>query len=329
MAAGQTFLVAKGLAYWAPAFDAAGSATKWPSLNAPYGDAAAWSAAGFNRIMDTVNGIGLTFRNPRVAVNSEERGRLGQVAGGDEGVTVGMQLVSVEMPFLEKLSALIKATQAITTHVSTLTLTAGMSANTPQPSVTLNGVTYTLVGATSTTQNTAATLATFMRTASNYSPVIPTGTAGWTITGTGNDVVFTAGQGGARGGAYAFTPGASGAAGTIVATVVGYGATDFYHLDKNAPMGVAIGIEGVAPAGTLYSTRRYIRGIAYHAEQTANVEHRMAHTAIDAVFRPNATMECQPAIDIPSTSVLNTGVSLTSLDPNRRFDYAFIDAPEV
>jgi hypothetical protein len=328
MPAGQTFLVAKGLAYWAPAFDAAGSTTKWPALNAPYGNDAAWQAAGFSRIMDTVNGIGLTFRNPRVAVNSEERGRLGQVAGGDEGVTIGMQLVSIEMPLLEKLSALVKATQSGTTHTETFTVTAGLATN-ASPTVTLNGTTYTLTGATSAAQGTTAALATFMRTASNYTPAIPnTGASGWTIGGTGNDVIFTAATAGARGGTYAFGTAGSATA-TRVSTVVGYGSTDFFHLDKNADMKFAIGIEGVAPAGTLYSTRRYIRGVAYHVEQTANVEHRMAHTAIDAVFRPNATLECQPAVEIPSTSLTNTGVSATSLDPNRRFDYAFIDAPEV
>jgi hypothetical protein len=327
MAAGQTFLVAKGLAYWAPAFDANATTTKWPSLSAGYGDDAAWTAAGFSRIMDTVNGIGLTFRNPRVAVNSEERGRLGQVAGGDEGVTIGMQLVSIEMPLLEKLSALVKATQTATTHVETLTLSAGLASNVQQ-SVTLNGVTYTTTGATSASQGTSANLATYMRTAANYTPAIPsTGATGWTIGGTGNDVVFTAASSGARGGTYTFAPG-GGAAGTLTATTVGYGSTDFYHLDKNANMSFAIGIEGIAPAGTLYATRRYIRGIAYHVEQTANVEHRMAHTAIDAVFRPNATLECQPAVEIPSTTLTGTGVSATSLDPNRRFDYAFIDAPE-
>lgn len=329
MPAGQTFMVAKGLLYWAPAFDAAASTSKWPSLGASYGDTAAWTTAGFTRVMDTVNGIRCTFRNPRVAVNSEERGRLGQVSSGDEGVTIAVQFVSIEMPLLQKISALVKNSLAQTSHVETLTLSAGLTTN-AQVSVTLNGVTYTTIGATSAAQGAPGTLATFMRTAANYSPAIPSsGATGWVISGTGNDVVFTAATPGSRGGTYAFGP-AGGAAGTIVATTPGYGATDLFHLDKNADMSFAIGFEGIAPAGSLYSTRRWIRGVAYHVENTGNTEHPMAHTALDAVFRPSASLEAQPASSIPAAAILNTGISSVDLlDPSRRFDYAFIDAPEV
>jgi hypothetical protein len=327
MAAGQTFLVARGLAYWAPAFDGVSSTTKWPSLNASYADEAAWSAAGFSRIRDTVNGIGLTFRNPRVAVNGEERGRLGQVAGGDEGVTIAMQLISVPMPLLQKISALVKATQTETAHVQNFLITAGLTSD-ASPTVTLNGVVHTLTGATSASQGTANNLATFMRTASNYSPVIPSsGATGWTIGGPGANVTFTGSDPGGRGGTFAFGA-AGGSAATVTTTTVGYSDTDFLHLDKGADMSFAIGVEGIAPAGTLYDERRYIRGIAYHVENTANTEHRLAHTALDAVLRPNMTLECQPAIEIPSAATTGTGVNPANLDPNKRFDYALISAPE-
>lgn len=323
-------MVAKGLLYWAPSFDDTGTTTKWPSLGAAYGDETAWTTAGWTRVKDTVNGIRCTFRNPRVAVNSEERGRLGQVASGDEGVTIAVQFTSIEMPLLQKISALVKNTIAATSQVETLTLTAGLTTNV-QSTVVLNGVSYTTVGASSTSQGTAANLATFMRTASNYSPVIPTtstGSTGWTIGGTGSDVVFTAANSGSRGGTYSFT-GGGGAAGTITATVAGVGSTDLFHLDKGADMDFALGFDGVAAAGSLYTNRRYIRGIAYHVENTANTEHPFAHTALDAVFRPSATLEAQPATDIPSTTITGSGISsVTLLDPNRRFDYAFIDAPE-
>lgn len=330
MAAGSTFMVAKGLLYWAPAFDASGSTTKWPSLNAPYGDADAWTDAGFTRILDTVNGIGGTFRNPRVAVNSEERGRLGQVSSGDEGVTMAVQFVSPTFELTKKISALESDDIAATIHVQTLALSATISAEVVDPIVTLDGTDYTLVGATTAAQSTPTLLATFMRTPSNYSPAIPSGATGWTLGGTGTNVTYTAGSSGARGGTYAFTPGASGAAGTFTATTMGHGLTTLAHLDKGVDMGLALGFDGIAVAGSLFSGRRWIRGIAYHAENTSNTEHRWAHTALDAVFRPNASFEAQPAVEIPPASIANTGItSVDLLDPNRRFDYAFIDAPEV
>ncbi len=323
-------MVAKGLLYWAPAFDAAGSTTKWPSLGAAYGDEAAWTSAGWTRILDTVNGIGGTFRNPRVAVNSEERGRLGQVASGDEGVTIACQFVSPTFELTKKISALESNDIAATSQVETLALTSGVTTN-GAFTVTLNGTAYTVAGATTTSQGTATNLATYLRTASNYSPSLPTtGASGWTIGGTGSNVTYTAATSGARGGTYSLTPGTTGVAGTFTADTVGHGLVTMAHLDKAVDMGLALGFDGIAVAGSLFSGRRYIRGIAYHAENTSNTEHRWAHTALDAVFRPNASFEAQPAVDIPSASIANTGIpSVAVLDDNKRFDYAFIDAPEV
>lgn len=328
MAAGQTFLVAKARAFWGTAFDASGSTVKWPSLNAAYNDRTAWATAGFTPIEDTVNGVGLTFRNPRVAVNSEERGRLGQVPGGDEGITIGLQLVTFPVTLLNKISALINVTQTATTHVQTLTLTTGVTSN-GSFTVTLNGTTYTVAGATTASQGTAANLATYLRSAANYTPALPSsGATGWTISGTGSDVVYTATGAGARGGTYTLAPASTGVAGTFATTTVGYETTDIVHLDKNADMSFAIGIDGIAPAGTLYNERRYIRFIGYHVENTANTEHRLANTALDAVMRPNMTLECQPAVTIPSAATTGTGVNPANLDPNKRADYAFISAPE-
>lgn len=325
MAAGQTFLVAKARAFWGTAFDTAASTTKWPSLNAPYNDQAAWASAGFAPILDTVNGVGLTFRNPRVAVNSEERGRLGQVAGGDEGITVGLQLVTFPATLLAKISALITKTQTSTAHVADLALTTGVTTN-GTFTITLNGTTYTVAGATSTAQGTAANLATYLSTGTNYSPVL----TGWTPTVVSSTTVrYTATAAGARGGTYALAPAATGVTGTFTASTVGYDTIDLMHLDKNADMSFAIGIDGVAPAGTLYTERRYIRFIGYHVENTANTEHRLANTALDAVMRPNMTLECQPAVSIPSAATTGTGVNPANLDDNKRADYAFISAPEV
>ena len=325
MPGGQTFMVSKVISYWALPFDAPSSTLTIPGLDVPYNGT--WGA-GWNKIVDTVTGVRATFRNPRVAVNSEERGRLGQLPSGDEGVTIAMQFVSIEMPLLQRISAMISNTIAARNHVATLSLTSGVGTN-GTFSITLNGVVYSVAGATTASQGTAANLATYLRTPGNYSPSLPTtGVNGWTLGGTGSDVVFTATDSSSRSGSYALAPAATGVAGTFAQTAKGHGSADIMHLDKNAPMGIAIGFEGIAVAGSLFTGRRWIRGIAYHAENTANTEHPHGHTGLDAVFRPSATFECQPAVVIPSAALTGTDLTADVLDPNKRFDYMFIDAPE-
>jgi hypothetical protein len=324
--AGQTFAVSKAITYWAPL------GTAIPDRSVPYNDDAnvnLWPT-GWNKQLDTVNGVQATFRNPRTAVVSEERGRLGQVASGDEGVTLALQAVSIDMDLLQLVSALEKTSKAATSSVQTLALTAGISTNAAF-TITLNGVTYTVSGATTASQGTAANLATYLRTAANYTPSLPTtGATGWTPGGSGSNVTYTAATTGARNGTYAITPGTTGAAGTFTQTTVGADVTDIYHLDKNAPMGFMLGFEGIATAGSLFPTRRWIRGIAYHVESTNNVEHSHRHTGVDAVFRPTMTLEAQPALDSEMTdAIVGTDFLTAELDPNKRFDYFFITAPEA
>src|SRR5215212_9708954 len=95
--AGQTFAVSKVQTYWANLGIAI------PDRSIPYNEKAnvnLWPT-GWNRLLDTVNGVQATFRNPRTPVVSEERGRLGQVASGDEGVTLALQAVSIDMDLLQ------------------------------------------------------------------------------------------------------------------------------------------------------------------------------------------------------------------------------------
>jgi hypothetical protein len=322
--AGQTFAVFKTQAYWAL------PGTAIPDRSVPYNEDASTNLwpEGWNRLVDTVNGVQATFRNPRTPVTSEERGRLGQVAAGDEGVTLAAQAVSIDMDLLQKISALVKTSKAATTGVRELALTAGVAVN-GAFTVTLNGVTYTVSGATTASQGTAANLATYLKVAANYTPSLPTtGATGWTLGGTGSNVTYTAATAGARSGTYAIAPGSTGVAGTFTQPTVGADATDIYSLDKGVDMTFMFGFEGIATAGSLFPDRRWIRGIGYHVEATNNVEHTHRHTGIDAVFRPTMTLECQPALDSEITSaIVGTDFTASDLDNNKRFDYFFIDAP--
>lgn len=324
MAAGQTFAVYKPVTYWA------NRAIGIPDRSVPYNanpSTNLWPA-GWTKMLDTVNGIQATFRNPKAGVISEERGRLGSVNTGDEGITFGLQTVTMGMDLLQKVSSLSKTTKAATSSVQTLALTTGVT-TTGAFTITLNGVTYTVSGATSTSQNTATTLATYLRTASNYTPSLPTtGVTGWTLGGSGSNVTYTAATTGARAGTYAFTPAATGAAGTFTQTTVGADVTDIYNLDKSVDGSFMFGFEGIATAGSLFTNRRYIRGIAYNVESTNNIEHAQRWNGVDAVFRPSLTLEAYPALDTDLTAaIVGTDFTVAELDGYKRFNYFMIDAP--
>lgn len=323
--AAQTFAVFKPFVYWSLRGNAI------PDRSIPYNPDPSTNLwpVGWNRQLDTVNGIAGTFRNPKTPVVSEERGRMGNVNAGDEGVTLALQTVSIDMDLLQIVSSLTKTSKAASSSTYTLALTTGVT-TTGSFTITLNGVTYTVAGATSTSQNTATTLATYLRTAANYSPSLPTtGATGWVLGGSGSNVTFTAATTGARNaGAYAFAPLATGAAGTFTQTTIGADATDIYALDKSANNSLMLGFEGVAAAGTLFPTRRWVRGIAYNVEPTNNMEHALRHTGLDAVFRPTITLEANPALDSDITAaIVGTDFTAADLDNYKRFDYFMISAP--
>jgi hypothetical protein len=94
-------------------------------------------------------------------------------------------------------------------EVRTITVTAACSAD-GNAIITLNGVRFDV--ALTTASDTTGKVATVLR-AATYS--------GWVVTGTGNDVVFTAAANGARAGTYAFVGGATGAAASFAQTTAG------------------------------------------------------------------------------------------------------------
>lgn len=103
MAAGDTFAILKGYGFWA----VNDGTVELPGLNVPYtqGDVSLLPT-GWKRINDTANGYQVTFRNPKAAITSEERGRIGSVSGGDEGIAIGCQVRSMSFPLMKLASAL-------------------------------------------------------------------------------------------------------------------------------------------------------------------------------------------------------------------------------
>ncbi len=310
-ASGNTFAILQGIGYWAPL---QGAAIPGPHL--AYGDP---MPAGWNPIVDTVNGFQATFRNPRAAITSEERGRIGQVPAGDEGTAVALQFRSIGFDLLKLVSALQSRTLAARSEVQTLTVTTGASA-TGTVTVTLNGTAYN-VALTGTAPLTTDAVATQLRAAAY---------AGWTTGGTGSSVVFTASTTGPRNGTYGFAAGATGVVAAFGANPTkGINTTEVAELDKNVPMGFMLSVEGIATAGSFFANRRYVRYVMYNVENTANAEHILRHSGADAAFAPSVTLEALPVPAYSAAMLAGSGLTAADLDKNRRANIFFIDAPTV
>lgn len=69
-----------------------------------------------------------------------------------------------------------------------------------------------------------------------------------------------------------------------------------------------IGIEGTAPAGSLYTTARIMRFIGFRAQQGGNIGLRWDHTGNDAGLFPTMTAQCLP-YTVTSTELTATGIA--------------------
>ncbi len=219
---GTTFAIMKNIGYWAPL------GTAIPGRDIGYGGT--WPA-GWVKVNDTVNGWQIVSRNPRVAVPSEERGRIGQVSGGDEGLSVAVQFRTPNIDLMAKIAAWSKKSKA---------------------------------------------------------------------------------------------------AAAATTTTPAYPAVDIYALDKDLPMGMMLGVEGIATAGSFFTGRRWVRFIAYNAENTGNPEFPFRSSGLDAVISPSAAFECLALPSAyPSSMLTGTDYTAADLDDDRRANFFFIDAPTV
>lgn len=295
--AGEDFAVLNPKTWWAPI----GSVL--PSLALPYDSV--WPSP-WKKISDTVNGLQFTCRNPRTAITSEERGRIGDVPTGDDGVSVAFQVRTPSMDLVQIISGLTGVATPATAEVDTLTVTGGATAA-GNVSVTLGGAT-TAVAVLAT--DTAAQVATKIRSAVYV---------GWTATGVDPDVVFTASAPGIKA-APAFSAGGTGVTATFAVTAMGTLAHNSRYVNKrNAPK-LMLGVEGFAIAGSLFDVDTMIRAIVYRGSNTANSDHVFRSGGADGLFNPTATLEALPA-QIAASQIAGTGISLAELDPNGKFNY--------
>lgn len=282
-----------------------------PDTDADVYDVAAWKDRGWRQLIDTVNGAQVTKRNPKVPVTGDRLGRVKNIASGDDGVSLGLQLLYPEIDLMQIISSMQKAIQGATTEVVTLTITTAASAN-GNASVVLDGM-ITPVPLLAT-DNTPAAVAAKIR---------GTAFAGWTTSGTDAAVIFAAITPG-RKGAASFAGGTSQAAGTIEKTVDGQAAKNSRYVSKKAETVFMFGFEGIAEEGTLFGPETVVRGLAYACENTANADWVWRETGVDALIRPTLTLECLPA-PIADEQLEGSGISRNLIDPNRKFNY--IDSP--
>lgn len=301
--AGKTFAVLDPKILWAPAYNVI------PAIDLKLGEA--WPT-GWNEIYDTVNGLALTFRNPRAAIVGERYGRLGDVSSGDDGVAIGLDVRTPTMDLETIRSSLEKIAVAAVAEVASLTITSVPTAA-GNVIVTLDGVATPVAVLTTDTADSVAT------------KIRNTVFAGWTTGGTGTTVTFTATVAGPRADA-TYSAGTTGSAGTMTTTTQGVPAYNIRHHKRKLTPRFMLGFEGMAIGGSFFDVDTLIRGIAYYAGPTNNAEHIWRSTGADSVFHSNMTLECM-ASTIKSTQVTGTGINLTDLDTTGKFDY--FDTPLI
>lgn len=205
--------------YWAP------EGTVLPHLDRAHGAAL---PTGWKLIDDTQNGMAVTCRMPRVAYRSEERGRIANLLGDDDGIALGFADQTPTWELAMQVSNFVKVSQAAVP-------------------------------------------------ASPGPPAVP-----------------------------------------------GYPAADIWHQDPSVQTNVMVMFEGVALPGTLFDEETLIWGVAYSAQQTANVSHVFRQRGADSPFRIVASMECLP-YPIQTAQTTGTGISPASLDPLQKFDYFVVE----
>lgn len=306
LGAGETYTILEPVVGWAPL----GSTP--PHVDTQYDDIKAVrnSIGGvWREIVDTVNGIAVTKRNPKTPVPGERFGRLGMVSSGDEGVAIGLQLSTPEMDFMSIVASMSKKVVAAASAAYGLTISVGAT-TAGNVAVELPGLAPVNV-AVLATDTTVAQVAAKIRAATF---------TGWTTGGTDAVVTFTRTATGRALGEASFAPNATGVVGSLSATREGHVAFTTRAVDKAATNQFMLYFHGIAEAGSLFEERTEVMSIAYAAENTANTEMPFRWSGVDAVVRPNLTLEANPA-QVTAAQLVGSGLRLEDIDNARKFNY--------
>lgn len=290
-----------------------------PGVDVDYGED--WPT-GFEQIPFTANGVQWTIVNPKQDIPTDEVGIFRTLASGADTINATLQSRTPTRDLIKRIAGFFMQQAAARAEVRTLNISAGASA-VGTVIVTLNGTDFT-VTLTGTAPLTADAVATQLR-AATYS--------GWTVSGSGANVVFTGATTGPRKGNYALANGtAAGVAGAYTRTTVGRRAFDRMTLDQDAETGFILGCDGIAKAGGLKSTATRVRMIAYYMEQTDNPQLHARTTGSDSIMQPVLTGRALPSGLNAAVQLVGTGLNgdpnagTLDVDKNGRFDFYIFDA---
>ena len=260
-----------------------------------------------------VNGVTRTYNNPKEDFNTSDLGTILRRPNGQDSVGLASQTRRPSQRFLKWMNGLASAAKAKTTAVYKYTVAGTPSAN-GNIIVTLGGVSYT-VPIVSASDTSAAAVATKLRTVGNYTPAL----TGWAISGSGNEVVFTATAAGAKAPSSVDVSGVAGlTAGVFEATTRGHDDVEAYWLDPYEENDFMVGLEGWAvPSDDPDAAPRLMRWVGFNVSQAGNVANRDDWTGNDGNVQPAMALECQ-ATSIPDSQLAGTGITRVILDPKGR-----------
>lgn len=295
-----------------------GRGPRWPKRTASRLNPAEMLALGWYRWWGMNDGLTLNINDPQAAIQTSDRGILGQISTGAHGLALASQSKTPIIKFLDWFTK--QATKALgpvggTAEAQTLSL-SGTATAAGKAVVVLNDEVYSVPLAMG---DTAAAAAAKLADAAGYTPSL----AGWTPSNpaTTSDIVYTATSPGAKTGQFfvALPAGLSGAfAETTPGTNPTNAAGEITFFDPNGEYGsvqrFSVMIEGVAPAGSWRDEATYTRTIVHQVNQGGTTGLRYDDSGNNAPVALNLAGQAEPRRVSP-LELLETGFGDDDQDP--------------
>lgn len=295
------------LIYWAPL------GSDLIHINTRYADCLntrdfpAAQVPAMKEIRDTINGAVITSRAPTVRSQGERFGTLRSIPSGDDGITVGLQSALPEWGFIELINSFAKQSLSAQAYVLTLTVSAGATAN-GNVTVTLPGLAPVVVPVLST-DTTPSQVATKIAAASfmGWTPVANAGVVTFTKTTPG----YVAGSN--QSGTITFATNTGAGSFGANPTTWGRDAADSNYVDASVDPRFLLTIVGKFDEGSTHDVNKQFVFYSYAARVTNNAETPHRWKGLDALIRPNVTLECEP-YPLSTTQLAKSGTVLSEHD---------------
>lgn len=273
-----------------------GRGPRWPGRTNARTPAATLKTLGWKRWWGMNDGITMSYLDPQAAIQTSDRGILGQVSTGAHGLSMASQSKTPILEFMDWFTKQATRTVAAvggTNEVQTLTVT-GTATAAGNAVIVLNDEVYSVAIASG---DTAAVAAGKIRVAANYSPTL----VNWGVSGATADVIYTSTVPGPLTRTFAaYMP--AGLSGTFVETTPGATPTkaggSIKYQDPNGEYGSVQGftlmVEGIAPAGSWADYALYTRTIIHQVSQGGTTALRYDDSGNNAPVALNLAGQAQP-----------------------------------